>query len=354
MKKEPILVILLASILFVGSLLISKAFHPVETTVEAVDPILNLDTLSVIVPEGKTGQWSFCEEIVAPDAIYSAEILNDATPIFSEDGQSFKIEWTLKNTGTAPLISARAKCSNLPSFAFGTQGEQDRESRFGIPTMAISGWLSPNRVDMTELTAQPGETFHVAFESRLPEGPSPNVYREFFQALVEGKGWLDEVIHTDIVVGAPSDPMQDNLRFVKSYSVAASDLAGQERKIEVDRHSQRMTAFFGGTKVWTMKVSTGASATPTPRGFYRVRAKDELRRGYTAPYYRMPYFQQLSEDGIGIHALPYLGSKKGGDFWEEAGNHLGIAVSHGCIRTSEEDAKLLFEFTEKGTAVQIN
>jgi hypothetical protein len=350
MKKEPILVILLASILFVGSLLISKAFSPVE----AADQILSLDTLSPVEPEEKTGQWSFCENIVAPDAIYAAEILKDATPIFSEDGQSFKVEWTLKNTGTTPLISAKAQCENGFSFSFGTQGEQDRESRFGIPTMALSGWFSPNRVDMTEWKADPGETFHVAFESRLPEGPSPNVYREFFQPVVEGKGWLNEAIYTDIVMGTPTDTMKNNLRFVKSYSVAASDLEGQEKNIVVDRRSQRMTALFGETKIWTMKVSTGASATPTPRGFYRVRSKDELRRGYTAPYYRMPYFQQLSEDGIGIHALPYLGSKKGGDFWEEAANHLGIPVSHGCIRASEEDAKLLFEFTDKGTAVRIN
>ena len=102
-----------------------------------------------------------------------------------------------------------------------------------------------------------------------------------------------------------------------------------------------------------METSTGAYDTPTPRGNYKILNKQELRIGGAAPHYRMPFWQGWRTDGYGIHGLPYLGANDGGWFWKEAENHIGIPVSHGCIRTPDRDAETLHGFTVIGTPMFI-
>ncbi|MEK7136820.1 MAG: L,D-transpeptidase, partial [Patescibacteria group bacterium] len=57
----------------------------------------------------------------------------------------------------------------------------------------------------------------------------------------------------------------------------------------------------------------------------------------------------------GFHALPYLGkSPESSGFWQEARSHIGIPVSHGCIRLLPEDAENVYEWVEVGTKVYIS
>lgn len=56
--------------------------------------------------------------------------------------------------------------------------------------------------------------------------------------------------------------------------------------------------------------------------------------------------------GYGLHALPSLGND-GGIFWTEALTHIGIPVSHGCVRILPEDAIWLYDFTEIGDTVTV-
>ena len=77
--------------------------------------------------------------------------------------------------------------------------------------------------------------------------------------------------------------------------------------------------------------------------------------------------------GYGIHALPSLGSAslrskirsyRDGEvptslftddvFWKEALSHIGIPVSHGCIRLLPDDAEFAFNFTPVGTRVVVH
>jgi lipoprotein-anchoring transpeptidase ErfK/SrfK len=69
----------------------------------------------------------------------------------------------------------------------------------------------------------------------------------------------------------------------------------------------------------------------------------------------MPYYMAFKESGShGLHALPYLGDNKESSlFWQEARSHIGIPVSHGCVRLLPEDIKELFGWAELGTPIYI-
>ena len=100
------------------------------------------------------------------------------------------------------------------------------------------------------------------------------------------------------------------------------------------------------------RVSSGAAKTPTPVGETSITLKQETRIGGKSPHYIMPKFMWFRTGGYGFHALPSL-KTDGGFFWTEARNHIGIPVSHGCIRLLPEDADFLYDFADIGTRVKV-
>ena len=86
----------------------------------------------------------------------------------------------------------------------------------------------------------------------------------------------------------------------------------------------------------------------TPAGEYAIRNK--APRVWSRAYgLFMPYWMALVPDGkFGIHELPEW---PGG--YKEGANHLGIPVSHGCVRLGVGPAQRVFEWTEINTPVII-
>lgn len=371
MSKRPMLTMLLASLTFIITMsygilnnehvqasLFNKEIQPISamllTRIERIDSeaySVDISKLDDSVVLGKYGEWSFCDYEVPTDATYDVELLGVTIDSDIAAGDVFMVDMQFKNTGTSRLFNTRSGCYDMPKLNVGTAYATDRESIFGVGSNAISGWIAPERIKMSENYADPGESFHVAFQSTAPEGD--NIYKEFFQPVVEGHAWLDSPFEVEIKVGNPSDTMVDNAHYIKSISMDAASLEGLTRSIEIDLSEQEMYAKFGDTRVWSMQISSGASATPTPRGTYSILSKQTLRIGGQAPHYRMPYFMMWRADGYGIHALPYLGSD-GGAFWSEALDHIGIPVSHGCIRTLPEDAEMLYYFSSVGLKLEIH
>jgi hypothetical protein len=371
MSKRPILTLLLASITFTISLgygflnnehlqtsLFNKDIQPISTMLltrlERIDPeaySVDISKLDDSVVLGKYGEWSFCDYEVPTDATYDVELLEVSVDEDIAAGDVFMVDMQFKNTGTARLFNARSGCYDMPKLNVGTAYTMDRASIFGVGSNAISGWIGSGRIKMSENYADPDETFHVAFQSMAPEGD--NVYKEFFQPVVEGIAWLDSPFGVEIKVGSPSESMISNIEFVTTISMDAASLEGLTRNLEIDLSEQKMYAKFGDIKVWEMKISSGASDTPTPAGNYSILSKQELRIGGKSPHYRMPYFMMWRADGYGIHALPYLGTD-GGAFWSEALDHIGRPVSHGCIRTLPEDAVVLYNFSSIGTSLAVH
>ena len=119
----------------------------------------------------------------------------------------------------------------------------------------------------------------------------------------------------------------------------------------------RQTAFLtqSGMVLKTYKISTGKPSTPTPRGEFLIHRKQELRISSQAVPYRMPRYMSFTKNGAyGLHALPYLGRiKEQSPYWQEALDHIGIPVSHGCIRFLPDEVEEIYEWAEVGTTVVI-
>lgn len=319
---------------------------------EEYDYDLSDITLDENVIVGKYGEWTYCQyEMPAEDEIeYNTEFVSYTIDEEISGGDVFFVEVEMVNTGNVRLFSEDANCGDFYPINMGTQYELDRASDFGTSDTRISGWLASNRIKMVEDYADPGETFHFQFQSIAPEGD--DIHREWFQPVIEWVSWVGEPFYVDVVVGEPTEQMLDDIYFVRTASLSASELSG-ERNLEVNLSEQTMNALIGDTTIWTFPVSTGAYDTPTPTGNYQILNKQELRVGGEYPHYRMPYWQGWRTDGYGLHALPYLGSD-GGAFWQEALSHIGIPVSHGCVRQLPEDAETLYEFTDIGTPLYIH
>lgn len=367
--RRPILTVFYASLTFMVTLLVgvlsnehiqASLFNKPVTAVSGLyfDQVTRIDpeasdsvTLEENTVVGKYGEWSFCQYDLPETPSYDVSLSGVEVEEGIQAGSVFSVSMTFVNEGNTRLFAQDSNCWGLPALNVGTQKSQDRASVFGGSDYAVTGWAGENRVVMSEDYVEPGETFHVNFQSIAPAGD--NIYREFFQPVIEGQAWIGESFGVDITVGTPTEQMTDDISYVSELSIDAGQLSGLERNLEITIDDQMMYAKFGDIAVWKMQISSGAWDTPTPRGNYKILSKQELRIGQAYPHYRMPYFQLWDTRGYGIHALPYLASD-GGTFWTEALSHIGTPVSHGCIRTLPEDAVTVYEFTDIGTKLWVH
>ncbi len=132
-------------------------------------------------------------------------------------------------------------------------------------------------------------------------------------------------------------------------------VASGSKAIHIYLKEQKAFLTEHGNVVKTYRISSGASDTPTPRGTFKIYRKQELRVSKQAVPYRMPYYMAFTKNyAFGLHALPYLGSsRENSAYWQEAQNHIGIPVSHGCVRFLPEEAVEIYEWVDVGVPVYI-
>lgn len=115
-----------------------------------------------------------------------------------------------------------------------------------------------------------------------------------------------------------------------------------ERWIEIDLSTQRLTAWEGNQPIKTVIVSTGKKDTPTIPGVFKIQSKREIDRmrgvGYDVP--NVPYAMYY-QGGYAIH----------GAYWH---NKFGTPVSHGCTNVAVDHAEWLFNWSSIGTAIVIH
>ena len=144
------------------------------------------------------------------------------------------------------------------------------------------------------------------------------------------------------------DGYADGVEIKNGYSPILGRGAKLEKRITIDTKIQKLQYFLGGVSLGEFIVSTGKKSTPTPKGEFVI--KNKYARAWSSRYQLwMPYWLGLSANGVGIHELPEWGNGV-----KEGANHLGIPVSHGCIRLGVGPAKIIYNFTEVGTKVKIN
>jgi len=143
------------------------------------------------------------------------------------------------------------------------------------------------------------------------------------------------------------DGYKDGDEIKQGYDPLNIEKVKLAKRIEVDLKKQELSYFLNGVRMDKFKVSTGKASTPTPKGTFTIGNKHP--KAWSKAYgLWMPYWQGIAGGRFGFHELPeWPGGKK------EGANHLGIPVSHGCIRLGVGPAKILYNWAEVGTPVKI-
>lgn len=119
------------------------------------------------------------------------------------------------------------------------------------------------------------------------------------------------------------------------------------KNIKVDVSSeQKLYYYFDNIQIGSFPVSSGKYSTPTPKGSFRIINKHPKAWSYFGLW--MPYWMGMGNGSFGFHELPIWPSG-----YREGENHLGVPVSHGCIRLGIGPAQFLYNWAEIGTPVII-
>jgi len=118
--------------------------------------------------------------------------------------------------------------------------------------------------------------------------------------------------------------------------------------IDINLSAQVMSIFDEGKILDSYMVSSGKRGMDTPK--METKIYNKFPRAFSKAYgLFMPNWMALVPDGkYGIHELPEWPSG-----YKEGANHLGIPVSHGCVRLGVGSAKRVYDFAEVGTPVVI-
>ncbi len=149
----------------------------------------------------------------------------------------------------------------------------------------------------------------------------------------------------------PPQPKQMSQNFETRIEEAKRYTQAKHRDgkyIDVNLANQVMTLFENGRSIDAYIISSGKPGMDTPKGNFFI--ENQAARPWSKQYgLYMPYWQAITPDGkYGIHELPEWPSG-----YKEGANHLGIPVSHGCMRLGVGSAKRLFEWADIGTPVVI-
>lgn len=123
-----------------------------------------------------------------------------------------------------------------------------------------------------------------------------------------------------------------------------------EQFLFISIEEQKIYYYEKSQNQWVLKnefiCGTGQEGTETPVGIFKVGAKGEW---FHSPKFNKggKYYTQFDGEFL-IHSVPYYPDKV--KVWEEK---LGRPVSHGCVRTSTEDAKIIYEKVLYGSTVII-
>lgn len=144
------------------------------------------------------------------------------------------------------------------------------------------------------------------------------------------------------------DGYADGEELKHAYDPLAGGAVKLKKRVVITLDTQELTYYLGGVPIATHPVSTGRPGMPTPTGTFAVLDK-KPRAWSAAAKLWMPYWMPFIGTKYGMHELPEW---PGG--FKEGKDHLGTAVSHGCVRLGVGPAKELYDWVDVGTEVTIN
>jgi L,D-transpeptidase catalytic domain len=103
--------------------------------------------------------------------------------------------------------------------------------------------------------------------------------------------------------------------------------------IAIDKSTQSMSVAVDGQQRYSWPVSTGRPGYDTPSGTFKVNRMDADHFSQEWDNAPMPHTMFFDLHGHAIHGFSDV-------------KHLGLAVSHGCVRLSPEHAAILFDLVK--------
>ena len=151
-----------------------------------------------------------------------------------------------------------------------------------------------------------------------------------------------------LVKDTDGDGFDDWKEIMSGWSPTSTLSIALPKLIHINLKKQILEEQVLGIVVKSYKVSSGKASTPTPKGKFAVVNKYPKAWSRMAGLW-MPYWMAINNRGYGFHELPIWPSG-----YREGANHLGIPVSHGCVRLGIGPAKQLYEWSPVGTPILID
>ena len=149
-----------------------------------------------------------------------------------------------------------------------------------------------------------------------------------------------------------ADGFSDSIEFFSGYDPRTAEPKLLQKSVRIHTVSQRLDYELDGILIGSYIVSTGKKSTPTPTGVFTITKKAPRAWSRSAQLW-MPWWMNFTgtraPSGMyAVHELPeWPGGKKEGE------KHLGVPVSHGCVRLGIGSAKYMYDWTPIGTPVTI-
>src|ERR1700689_365420 len=103
--------------------------------------------------------------------------------------------------------------------------------------------------------------------------------------------------------------------------------------VSIDKTTQTMGVAVDGSQRYSWPVSTGRPGYDTPNGTFRPNRMDADHYSQEWDNAPMPHTMFFDMQGHAVHG-----------FFDV--KHLGLAVSHGCVRLSPDNATVLFDLVK--------
>jgi LysM repeat protein len=132
------------------------------------------------------------------------------------------------------------------------------------------------------------------------------------------------------------------------------------KRIVVDLRTQSMVAYENGQQVFSWLISSGMDEAPTSPGIYQILTHNDVASGssYTlcntqgCGQWQMYWFMGIYEvvPGLmnGFHGAVLLPN---GNYL--GGGNVGAPFTFGCVMSQDDNARLLYEWADVGTVVEI-
>jgi hypothetical protein len=127
-----------------------------------------------------------------------------------------------------------------------------------------------------------------------------------------------------------SGPVFSASLLLAALAMAFASPARADIVVNIDKSTQRMTVSVDGAPRYEWPVSTGRAGYDTPNGTFKVNRMDADHLSQEWDNAPMPHSMFFDMHGHAIHG-----------FFDV--KHLGLPVSHGCVRISPDHAATLYQ-----------